>query len=81
MTSGLVVRRERFGAVGVFICPMKWGASWSYLEFPNHLAVAISLGVKRVIEFSQYLNIYIYMYIYIYHVFGAFKAGDSTIWP
>ena len=23
--------------LGVFIFPMKWGASWSYLEFPNHL--------------------------------------------
>ena len=36
----LVVRRERFGAIGVFIFPiksMKWGASWSYSEFPNHL--------------------------------------------
>jgi len=33
------VRRERFGARGVYIpynFPIQWGAIRSYLEFPNH---------------------------------------------
>jgi hypothetical protein len=31
-----VIRRERFGAIGVFIVPIKQGASWSYeLSFPS----------------------------------------------
>ena len=35
----------------------------------------------RILSIFKYIYIYVYIYIYIYHVFGAFKAGDSTIWP
>ena len=37
-----VLRRERFGARDIhirYIFPLKWGAGWSYLEFPRHLIV------------------------------------------
>ena len=32
-----VVRRERAKELWVFIFPLKWGAIWSYQEFPNHI--------------------------------------------
>ena len=32
-----VVRRERFGAMGIHIPYEPWGAIWSYQEFPNHI--------------------------------------------
>jgi len=40
-----VVRRERFGARGIHIryrFSIEWGASWSYLEFPNHQIVRVA---------------------------------------
>ena len=36
MNNSPGVRRERFGAIGVFIFPMNNGEPRSYLEFPNH---------------------------------------------
>ena len=40
-----MVWKERFGAMGIhipYIFPIKWGASWSYLEFPNQMIVEVS---------------------------------------
>ena len=43
-----VVRRERFGATGIY-GPTQWGAIRSQAEFPNHM-IAVS---KMLIECDQ----------------------------
>ena len=53
-----VVRRERAKerARGIHIPYEKWGAVWSYLEFPNHLVVRIILGYPMLVVGEWLVN-------------------------
>ena len=42
--------------LGVFICPIRWGAIWSYQEFPNHIPfLAIFSGY--LLKFRPYISL------------------------
>ena len=81
-------RREWFGAIGVsiFPSPTKWGANWTYYEFPNDMVTLVRFCSSSVrcafLELAEsfYLHVCIYIYIYMYIIEGSLEVKLPTIW-